>query len=34
MEFIAHHEEEWGLGDDRVWAVIVGKSCVGDSFGP
>ena len=30
MRFIAHHEEEWRLGGDRVWAVIVGKFCMGD----
>ena len=30
MEFIAHHEEEWELGGDRVQAVVVGEFCMGD----
>ena len=30
MGFIAHHEEEWGLEGDGVWAVIVEKFCMGD----
>ena len=30
MGFIAHHEEEWRLRGDRVWAVVVGEFCMGD----
>ena len=32
--FISHHEIERGLTGDGVRAVIVGKFCVGDRFGP
>ena len=28
MGFIAHHEEEWRLGGDGVWVMIVGKFCM------
>ena len=30
MQFISHHEIEWGLIHDRVRAVIVGEFSVGD----
>ena len=32
--FISHHEIEWGLVGDRVGAVIVSKSSVGDVISP
>ena len=29
MVFISHHEEEWKLRYDEVWAVIMGELCEG-----
>ena len=34
MGFISHHEIERGLICDGIRAVIVGKFCVGNRFGP
>ena len=34
MRFVSHHEIEWGLIRDGVWAVIVSEFGMGDFVSP